>query len=55
MAGVERCWAKRMMVSSGPSRTMKIPRYAAARIMFGLRPNLATTKPSPANATAVRI
>jgi hypothetical protein len=34
---------------------MKVPRYPEARIIVGLSPNLATAKPSPANASAVRM
>jgi len=37
------------------ARTVKVPRYPETRIIFGLSPNLATVKPSPANASAIRI
>ena len=36
-------------------RTMKVPRYPETRIIFGFSPNVATAKPSPANASAVRM
>src|SRR5215813_12461092 len=50
-----RCCAKPMMVTSSPTRTMKVPMYAEVCIVLGFSPNLATAKPSPANETAVRM
>jgi len=55
LSSTARCCAKPMMLISSPMRTMKVPRYPETRIIFGFSPNLATAKPSPAKASAVRM